>query len=305
MKYLIVGTGGTGGAIGGFLAAGGRDVAFIARGEHLRAIQKNGLTVHSDRRGELRIPDARATDMEGYQGRPDVVFVCVKGYSLPQTIPFLRRVAGEGAVVIPILNIYGTGGKIAEQVPGPLVTDGCMYIVSYVSAPGEITQSGQIFRVLFGTRDGSRPAVLEKIADDLRQCGIDAVVSEDIRRDAFQKFSCVSSMAAAGAYFDAATGEVCADPEKRALYVALVREIAAVARAMGIVFTVDLVEENLKVMDKLAPQSTASMQKDLKKGKQSEMDGLIFEVVRMGGKYGVPVPAYRKIAEHFGYSGGL
>ena len=39
-KYLIVGTGGTGGAIGAYLARAGMDVTFIARGEHLKAIKE-------------------------------------------------------------------------------------------------------------------------------------------------------------------------------------------------------------------------------------------------------------------------
>ena len=45
MKYLIVGAGGTGGAIAGFLARSGQDVTLIARGSHLEAIRRQGLTV--------------------------------------------------------------------------------------------------------------------------------------------------------------------------------------------------------------------------------------------------------------------
>ena len=82
MKYLIVGTGGTGGAIGGFLAASGKDVSFIARGSHLEAIRQNGLVVDSELRGRLHIENAQAFDMESYEDSPDVIFVCVKGYSV-------------------------------------------------------------------------------------------------------------------------------------------------------------------------------------------------------------------------------
>lgn len=38
MKYLVIGAGGTGGCIGGYLADAGRDVTLIARGKHLEAI---------------------------------------------------------------------------------------------------------------------------------------------------------------------------------------------------------------------------------------------------------------------------
>ena len=43
MKYLIIGAGGSGGAIGGFLAKAGKDATLIARGAHLNQIQDKGL----------------------------------------------------------------------------------------------------------------------------------------------------------------------------------------------------------------------------------------------------------------------
>ncbi len=44
-KYTIVGTGGTGGAIGSYLAKAGKDVTFIARGNNLKAMNESGLKV--------------------------------------------------------------------------------------------------------------------------------------------------------------------------------------------------------------------------------------------------------------------
>ena len=52
LKYLIAGTGGVGGSIAAFLSLSGKDVTCIARGEHLAAIRKNGLQLHSDLKGE-------------------------------------------------------------------------------------------------------------------------------------------------------------------------------------------------------------------------------------------------------------
>ena len=47
MKIAIMGSGGLGGYLGAQLARAGRDVTFIARGEHLHAIRTSGLQVHS------------------------------------------------------------------------------------------------------------------------------------------------------------------------------------------------------------------------------------------------------------------
>lgn len=47
MNYLIIGTGGVGGCIAGFLALAGKDVTCIARGKHLEAIRRQGLHLKS------------------------------------------------------------------------------------------------------------------------------------------------------------------------------------------------------------------------------------------------------------------
>ena len=67
MKYLIAGTGGVGGSIAGFLSLAGKDVTCIARGAHLQAIQKDGLKLKSDLKGEhtLVIPTMNAEEFNG------------------------------------------------------------------------------------------------------------------------------------------------------------------------------------------------------------------------------------------------
>ena len=59
----------------------------------------------------------------------------------------------------------------------------------------------------------------------------------------------------------------------------------------------ELVERNLRILDALAPTASTSMQRDMEAGKQSEVDGLIYQVVRLAEQYGVDAPEYRKIAE--------
>jgi 2-dehydropantoate 2-reductase len=302
MKYLVIGAGGTGGSISGFMTAAGLDVSVIARGEHLAAIQENGLFMETTSKGSFVVQPMKVFDMAHYQEHPDVIFVCVKGYSLEETIPFIRSVAHAQTIVIPLLNLYGTGERMQEKLPGLLVTDGCIYIAGEIKAPGMILMKGDIFKVVFGVRnqEDSRP-LLEQAAADLNQSGITANVSDNIRRDALQKFTFVSPMAACGAFYDVTAGGMQQEGKERAMAIALMREIEALALAMDIHFTVDIVSTNLEILDHLAPEASSSMQRDLKKGGMSEMDGLIFEVVRLGRTYGVPVPTYEKVAEKFGF----
>lgn len=299
-EYVIIGAGGTGGTVGAYMAKAGKNVTLIARGEHLKKIRKNGLVLEKLWDHSVENIPVHACAMEEYQGIPDVILVCVKGYSLQDTIPFIRRISGPDTVVIPILNIYGTGARMQERLPDLLVTDGCIYVSANIKEPGIIIQHGKILRIVFGVREEKeyRP-VLECIADDFCQCGISGELSSNIKRDALAKFSYVSPMGTAALYFQASAGEFQKEGPAREMFKALIREITAVADAMGITFEKDLVETNLKILSELSPEATTSMQRDVMEGKQSEMDGLVYEVVRLGKSLGVSVPEYEKAAEKF------
>ena len=308
LKYLIAGTGGVGGSIAAFLALAGKDVTCIARGEHLAAIRENGLQLHSDLKGEyaLRVPAYTAEEYTALVStsadyKADVIFVCVKGYSVDSITELIKSAAHEHTVVIPILNVYGTGPRIQRLVPGVTVLDGCNYIVGFVSGRGEITQMGKIFRLVYGAHRSTIVSreTLEAVQRDLQESGIKADISDDIDRDTFVKWSFISAMAVTGAYYDVPMGEVQKPGEVRNTFIGLSQESAALGRKLGIAFKEDIVEYNLKVIDKLAPESTASMQKDMAKGHQSEVQGLLFDMITAAEEQGIEVPTYRMVAEKF------
>ncbi len=298
LKYLVIGAGGTGGSIGAYMTEAGKDVTLIARGAHLEQMQKHGLRMETTAKGNYTVQPIKAVDMEHYEEQPDIIFVCVKGYSLEDTIPFIRKVAGPDTIVIPILNIYGTGGRMQEQLPDLLVTDGCIYIAGEIREPGTILLRGDIFRIVYGVRkpEELRPELFT-VAQDLKESGIDGVLSDHIRRDALQKFAYVSPMAACGLYYHVSAGEVQKTGDPRDTFVKLMKEIDALAVAMEVPFLVDIVATNLRILDTLNPEASTSMQRDVYAGRHSEIDGLIYEVVRMGQRYGVPVPTYEMIAK--------
>lgn len=299
-KYLVIGTGGVGGSIAGFLALAGKDVTCIARGKHLEAIRKYGLHLKSDLKGEHYLP-VKACTAEEYKDKADVVFVCVKGYSIDSIKDVLEKSARPDTLVIPILNVYGTGPRIGRLVPSVKVLDGCIYIVGFVSGEGEITQMGRIFRLIFGARPEQNipQEALDEIADVLQSCGIKAEVSDDINRDTFIKWAFISAMACTGACHDVPMGEVQHEGPVRDTFIGLSRESAEMGHRLGVAYPEDPVAYNLKVIDKLDPHSTASMQKDLAKGHQSEIQGMLFDVIKLGEELGTDLTTYRKVAAKF------
>lgn len=298
LKYVIIGAGGTGGIIGAYMTKAGKDVTIIARGNHLSAMRKGGLTIEKLWDNGKENIKVNVCDTENYDGKADVVFVCVKSYSVDEIIPFIKKISYKDTVVIPILNVYGTGAVMQKSLPDVLVTDGCIYVSANIKTPGVILQHGKICRILFGTRDHlSENRLLETIAEDLRDSGIDGILSDNIQKDALQKFSYVSPMGAAGMYFDATAGDFQHEGPEREMFKGLVKEVEKLAEAMGIIYEEDLAEVNLKILEGLAPEATTSMQRDIYQGKASEADGLIFQMVRMGKEHGVKTPNYEKAAE--------
>jgi len=303
MKYLIVGAGGTGGCIGGFLASNNNDVTFISRGKNLEAMKQKGLKLNTGVKGELYIPEIKAFSGEEYKDKADVIFVCVKTYSIDDVIPIIRNASHENTIIIPTMNGFGIGERISRKLDTAHVLDGCIYISAFIDSPGSIVQLGKMFRIVFGTRKGDsvNPDLLHNIKNTLCDCGIDATVSDNIERDTFKKFTFISAFASCAAYFDVSAGPIQQEGKYRQTFIELCEEIKQIGNKLELGLDVDITDANLKILGSFPPDTTSSMQKDMKEGKKTEMDGLIFEVIRLADKLGVNAPAYSMVAKHFGY----
>lgn len=307
MKFAMFGAGGTGGVLGGYLALAGYDVTLIARGRHLEALQKDGLTIETAHRGVLHIKNVKAETAELYSETPDVLFVCCKYYGLADAIAFAKRAASEDTLIVPILNVFGTGEVMQKELPGLTVLDGCIYIFGNLKAPGVLEQPQKILRVIFGFRPGQDKRLEEKakaLEKLLQDADIRGHYSLDIRRDALTKFGFVSPMGAAGLYHNVTSEAFQKEGAVRETFIGLIREVEALGKAMGIVFEKDLQESGIALIDAFKPGLKTSMQRDVEKGGASEFEGLVNSVVALGERYGVPVPLYKKISD-WGKSKGI
>lgn len=300
MNYIIIGAGGTGGILGASLTKAGKDVTLIARGANLHAMQEHGLTIrHLWNQTEETI-SVHAVSMEEYKTKkqtPDVIFVCVKGYSIDSVLPFIRKVADSHTIIIPVLNIYGTGAHMQKELPDSTVLDGCIYVSAALEQPGTLVQHGPILRVVFGPRDPEQISpIMQTIQSDLCESGAEGILSHHIQRDALEKFSYVSPVGTAGVYLNAVAGDFQKEGTAREFLKSMIEEIQTLAAAMGYPFEKDYVQVNLEILSHLSADATTSMQRDILERKPSEVDGLVMEVVRLGRKYSLSLPCYEKVA---------
>lgn len=304
MKYLVIGAGGTGGMIAAFLAEKNFDVTAVARGNHLKVIQENGLIVKKADGSILHVKNLKALPQEEVKGEIfEVVFVCVKAYGIRDIIPLIESVSDNNTYIIPILNSMETGNVLRSYLPGKTVFDGCIYITGYISAPGEITQNNPIFRIIFG-EDGVEAKAFpkaEQLNRELSESGIRAEYSEGIYSKIFEKISFTSAFGAAGVYFGITSKELKSVPEYTMFYRSLLQELQNIQRAAGFKESGDLVESNMKLLMAMDDHFTTSMMKDISHHHADEREQLIFNIIDLAAKYNVEVPQYRKVADFLGY----
>jgi len=299
MKYVVMGAGGVGGSLACLMGLGGMDVTLIARGEHLEAMRDGIHFNHEGGRGEILVDSVKVSSSDEYAAsgdRPDVLFLCTKTYSVRSAAPDILGMTDEHTLIVPLMNGIGVDDLVKEHAADRTVANGCVYIYGSKTAPGHIRMDAAIFRVVFGIDGGSD--VLGEVRDELEEAGINAVYSDDIRRDTIRKFSYVSPAGGAGLYYNCGCGAMQNDGPERELFAALIQDVEDLSTAMGVHHEVSLTEANLKIMDGIGADEKTSMQRDIAAGRQSEYDNLILTPIRLGEKYGLEMPAYRKVAEY-------
>jgi 2-dehydropantoate 2-reductase len=139
MRVAIYGTGGAGGYFGAQLARSGEDVTFIARGQHLRAIQAHGLCVETPA-GQIVIQPAEATDDPTQVGPVDVVLLGVKAWQVEESARHMRPMIGPATFVVPLQNGVDAASQLAAVLGPEHVLGGLCGTFSLVAAPRQDPQ---------------------------------------------------------------------------------------------------------------------------------------------------------------------
>ena len=290
MRFAVVGTGGVGAYFGGRLAQAGESVAFVARGAHLTAMREHGLRVDSVA-GDFVIAPVEASDDPARIGPVDVVLVGVKAWQVRETARTLGPLLGPRTFVVPLQNGVEAAGQLTEVLGPERVIGGLCKIVSAIVAPGHVRHSGVPPRVEFGERDGSRSDRVEALRQAFERAqGVSAVVPDDVEAAIWEKFLFIAPVSGVGAVTRQPVGAMREIPQTRALIERAMFEVAALARAKGVNLPDAAVARNMRYVDGLPPDATASMQRDIMEGRPSELDQQNGAIARLGDEASVPVP---------------
>ena len=305
-RIAIYGAGAIGGLLGARLATTDADVTLIARGPHLDAIRKGGLTIE-EQDGSRQSIEVSATDDPAEAGHQDYVVVTLKAHSVPGTVDAMQPLLGpETAVVmgvngVPWWYFYGVdgpwrdrrlesvdpGGRIWDGI-GPERAIGCVvYPASDVPEPGVIKHiEGDRFSL--GEPTGERTERIERLSSLMRQAGLKAPIRPRLRDEIWIKLWGNLCFNPISALTHATLDVICTDPATRGVCRAAMLEAQEIGEALGVKFAVD-VEKRLDGGAAVGAHRTSMLQ-DLEKGRPMEIDALVTVVQELGRMVDIATP---------------
>ena len=295
MKILLMGSGGVGGLYGGRLAHAGCDVTFVARGAHLAAIREHGLLIESEAHGNTHIKPVKVTDDPLSAGTPDLILFTVKLWDTEAVARSLKPIVGPNTAVLSLQNGVVKDDILRGVFGEAALMGGVAYVGTHIARPGVINQVGTLQRLVFGEYDGKKSARSEALLAALLKAGIQAELSNDIRRTLWEKYTFLVGLSGATASMRATIGPVRENPQTRAFLHGLMKEAVAVGRALGVALPENYADDRLKFADSVPGAMDSSLHHDLKNGNRLEVEWLAGGVVQLGKKVGVPTPCNRAV----------
>jgi len=295
MRIAIYGSGGVGGYFGGRLAQAGQDVRFIARGEHLEAMRRNGLKIDSIA-GDFKLNKIQVTDSPQAVGIVDYIICSVKAWQVPAAAKAMKPMMDANTLVIPLQNGVEAPGQLVEVLGKDQVLGGLCAIIAFLKAPGHIKHIGANPLIRFGHIDRHADPRVNALSEIFNRChGVKSSIPIDIRVAMWQKFMLITAWSGVGAITRAPIGVLLKLAETRQMLIDALEEIYQLALAHDISLPPDSVEKTIKTLESFPQNSTTSMQRDIAEGSPSELDVQNDAVVRLADEVGLPVPVNRFI----------
>jgi 2-dehydropantoate 2-reductase len=288
MRICVFGAGGVGGYFGGLLARSGAEVTFIARGEHLRALQARGLTLRTVR--ETFTVPVKATDEPRTVGPVDLVLFCVKSYDTESAGRVLPDLLAPGGVVLTLQNGIDNEEKLEAIVGKGRVLGGAAYIWSTITEPGVVTQAGGACKIAFGELDGPNTGRARRILETCQRAGFPCELTTDLWKVLWEKFLLICALGGMTAVTRLPLGEILAHPETREMFRGTMAEIHALARAEAVPLEEELVPRMMTFAEGLDKNGRSSLYHDLAMGRRLELDALNGKVVELGLRHHIPTP---------------
>jgi len=305
MRICIYGAGAIGAYLGAKLADTGCDITLIARGPHLAAMQKNGLTLIEDGNSSTRA--IACTDDPREAGPQDFVIVTLKAHSVAAIVDDIATLLGPDTPVVTAQNgvlwwyFHGVDGPLRDHrlesadpggviwnTLGPERAIGCVvYPSCEITEPGVVVHSSGN-RFMLGEPDGTKSARIIELADAFAAAGLKAPVRPRIRDDIWFKLLGNATFNPVSVLTGATLAQMGTDAGVRAVIKSMMSEAVAVATALDVKFPMEL-DKRIDGAVAVGEHKTSMLQ-DFETGRPMELDALVGSVCELGRLVDVPTP---------------
>ncbi len=290
MRIAVFGAGGIGGYFGVRLAQAGNDVALIARGSHLQAIQANGLFVKSAT-GDFHITPFIATNSPAEVGVVDLVILGVKAWDVREAAEQIRPMIGPDTGVLTLQNGVVAPTEVADVLGHDHVIVGVSPVRCFIETPGKLKHVGGINpQLTLGEIDNRASARVDSIHAAFASNQVSVQIPDDIQSWLWLKFAGAVTLGGIGTLTRVPTGVWREIPEVRKLVQDSIHEVVAVAAANGVTLPPEGVDVIHRGIDMMPANHMTSMQEEIMACKPSELEYWNGAVVRLGKEAGVATP---------------
>lgn len=296
MRFLIVGAGGIGCYYGARLLQKGHEVVFVARGDHLQALQK-GLEVQHEQfqfRGPVTALDEITVRRTQAAGDFDLILLCFKSSA---TEAWLKQsqawLAAASTPVLSLQNGVDNEPAIAAALGRNRTLGGlALRIGGHIVRPGVIQASGPA-QIIFGfwpvQTGADNPTELTQFAEAFEAAGIPTTVTDQVARELWRKLIINNGVNPLSALTGLDTHALCRHPQFSPAVKAMMAETVAVAQADDIALTPQDAHDMFDLISSFNAIKT-SMLVDKEKGRPLELDAISGAVIRRGQALGIATP---------------
>ncbi len=297
MRVVVVGAGAIGSLLGARCAAAGHDVTLVARREHVTAIRSGGLRIEGI---DPIVVHPRAETGLPHPFDAALVLLTVKTFDLAVASAEVGRATADVPVLLP-QNGLGVEPTAAAAFRDSGWRDPDRWIVRAVNSipatllgPGAVRAAGQ-GEILLEDPSVAGPSSRSgaRFLELFRSAGVPVRPVADLRRELWRKVVVNAAINPVSALHGVPNGALLTEP-LRSESIELLGEAVSVARAEKVPFALEEAEQDFQRVARATAENRSSMLQDLDRGRRTEVDAILGELVRRAGPHDLPLPATRR-----------
>jgi len=291
MKILVLGAGGIGGYFGGRLAAAGADVTFLVRPKRAAQLADKGLVIKSPH-GDMQhaVNTVLAEDLKPLY---DLVMFACKAYDLDSAVTAITPAVGPHTAILPTLNGLRHIDMLQEAFGAARVLGGLAQIAVTLTPEGEVRHLSDFHLLVFGERSGGRSPRCDTFAQLCAEANFTSRLSDTINLELWEKFVFLATLAGMTCLMRASVGAIMRADDGEALMRDILEECRRIAVAAGHPPRADVMARYAGLLTERGSGFTASMLRDIERGRPTEGDHIVGDMLRRGKALGVATPLLR------------